>query len=148
MSAQQSLVAIPENPGAEDHLFDTGLVKVHVDVTPEWRRSPQGDLMLRGFIAGKEIEVVFHGRRQVSAGRLTQWLHSRVEQAKRTAKASGRVPSVVEVRQKLLVDGVWRVRLLAEQNGMPVRRFQLYAARWRFHGADGAVHMNGEVPYG
>lgn len=148
MPVPERLRAIPENPDVEDHLFNTGLVKVQVDVTPEWRRSPQGDLMLRGYIGGKEIELVFHGRRQAAATRLVHWLLQRVEQAKRAAKAAGRSPALDEVRQKLVVDGVWRVRLLAEQRGMPLRRFQLFAARWRFYGTDGVVHVDGEIPYG
>ncbi len=147
MAVPERLSALPDNPAlVEDHLFRSGVVQVLVDVTPEWRRSPQGDLMLRGFIAEKEIEVVFPGRRRVAAAQLTQRLQKNVDHAKQVAKVAGRPPSMI--RQKLTVDGIWRVRLLAEQQGMPVRRFQLVAARWRFRGADGIVHVDGEIPYG
>lgn len=132
----------------ESHLFTAGTVKVTVDVTPEWRKSPQGDLMLRGYIAGKEIEVVFAGRRQAAAVQLTQRLQQVVDKAKSSAKAAGRTPTHADIRQRLHIDGVWRVRLLAEQQGMPVRRFQLVAARWRYRGVDGVVHVDGEIPYG
>ena len=146
MAVSERLSALPDHPAlVEDHQFRTGVVQVLVEVTPEWRRSPQGDLMLRGFIAEKEIEVVFPGRRRVAAAQLTQRLQKNVEQAKQVAKVAGRPPSMI--RQKLTVDGIWRVRLLAEQQGMPVRRFQLVAARWRFRGDDGIVHVDGEIPY-
>ena len=147
MTLPERVSSLSDNPAlGEDYLFRSGVVKVVVDVTPEWRRSPQGDLMLRGFIAEKEIEVVFPGRRRVVAAQLTQRLQKNVEQAKVAAKVAGRPPTMI--RQKLTVDGVWRVRLLAEKHGMPVRRFQLVAARWRFRGADGIVHVDGEIPYG
>lgn len=147
MSERQRVVSV--NPVLdENYLFKSGTVRVAVDVAPEWRRSPLGDLMLRGYIAEKEIEVVFSGRRLAAAAQLAQRLNKIVDKIKSAANSSGRTPSSTDLRQKLHIDGVWRVRLLAEQHGMPVRRFQLVAARWRYRGPDGVVHVDGEIPYG
>lgn len=137
---------VESRPIIDERVFQNGVVRVMVDVTPEFRQSPQGDVMLRGYIGGKEIEVVFPGTRRGAALQLAQRLRRSVDLAKASARAGA--PKAADLRQKLQVDGVWRVRLLAERQGMPVRRFQLVAARWRYRGADGVVHVDGTMPYG
>ena len=129
-------------------LFRSGIVQIAVEVTPYRRRSPNGDLVLRGFIENKEIEVVFPGRRQVEAAPLLTHLQQQAKVVKRSLDGADRLAVVGNTRQKLRIDGVWRVRLLAEENGMPVRRFQLVAARWRYRGANGVEHLCGHLPNG
>ena len=120
---------------AEDRrLFRTNLVRIAVDVTPERRRSPRGDLILRGYVAGKEIEVVFPGRRHAAAVPL---LHRLQKLLHRKAEGSVALP--------LRVDGCWRVRMY-ERDGIADRRYQLVAARWHFRGTDGVDHIHGELP--
>lgn len=143
-------MSLPERVGSQvdlrnEQVFQQGVVRVTVAVTPEVRQTPQGDAILRGYIGGKEIEVVFPGARRVAALQLAQRLRRGVEQA----KAAATEPlSAGDLRRKIHVDGVWRVRLLAETHGMPERRFQLVAARWRYRGPDGTIHVDGAVPYG
>jgi len=130
----------------EDALhFRSGTVSVRVRVTPERRKTPMGDLVLRGFIEGKEIEVVFPGRRQAAAVPLMQRLMSKhqlakIDQGKELAAQQG------QVQMELKVDGAWRVRLMNEQDAKPERRFQLVVARWRYRGPDGVEHVFGHLP--
>ncbi|MGR3514072.1 MAG: hypothetical protein ACU0GG_15035 [Paracoccaceae bacterium] len=131
----------------EDSLhFRSGTVSVEVKVTPQRRKTMTGDLVLRGFIEGKEIEVVFPGRRQAAAVPLMQRLMSKHHLAKMGEGKNG-VPAQPEATHMVLkVDGVWRVRLMNEQDAKPERRFQLVVARWRFRGPDGVQHVFGHLP--
>lgn len=131
----------------EDALhFRTGTVPVKVDVTAQRRKTPMGDLVLRGFIDGKEIEVVFPGRRHAAAVPLVQRLAAKLQS--KTIEAGHEVPTISagNVSMSLKVDGIWRVRLLNEQDAKPERRFQLVAARWRYQGPDGVEHVFGHLP--
>lgn len=131
----------------EDGLhFRSGTVPVTVDVTPQRRRTPMGDLVLRGFIDGKEIEVVFPGRRQASAVPLVQRLMAKQQLSKITAASDDMGAGHAQVRQRVRIDGTWRVRLMNEQDAKPERRFQLVAARWRYRGPDGIEHVHGHLP--
>lgn len=124
---------------AEDRaLYRTGLVRIAVEVTPERRRSARGDLILRGYVAGKEVEVIFPGRRHAAAVPLLHRLQQLLERAKQTGATRARLP--------MRIDGSWRIRLMTERDGMPDRRFQLLAARWQFQGSDGGEHLHGEMP--
>jgi hypothetical protein len=126
--------------------FRTGTVPVTVDVTPQRRRTPMGDLVLRGYIDGKEIEVVFPGRRQAAAVPLLQRLMAKLQLAKLQSGADEKSAERTDVRQQVRVDGTWRVRLMNEQDARPERRFQLVAARWRYRGPDGVEHVHGALP--
>lgn len=140
--------ANPDRPDLrEDTLhFRTGTVQVSVDVTPQQRRTPLGDLVLGGYIGGKDIEVVFPGRRRALTVPLLQRLHAKVQLRRLEAAGEPTKIPLASIRQALKVDGAWRVRLSNEQDAVPERRFQLVAARWRFQGADGVEHMFGYLP--
>lgn len=118
-------------------LFRGPLVNISVDLTPERRRSFRGDLVLRGYVAGKEIEVVFTGRRHAAAVPL---LH-RLQALLQAAVPDGKRPSL-----GVMIDGIWRIRMAAERDGIAARQFQLVAARWHFAGRDGIKHLHGELP--
>lgn len=123
-----------------------GVVRVSVDVTPEMRDLPEGDVVLRAYINDKEIEVVFPNDRRAEALQLVSRLRQSMERAKAQIRLRGGEPKPRELRRKIHVEGVWNVRLMEEQHGLPIRRFQFVAARWRYTGADGLVHVNGAVP--
>ena len=126
--------------------FRSGTVPIDVEITPQRRRTPLGDLVLRGFLGEKEIEVVFPGRRQAATIALLQRLQAKVQLEKLDPKSPKGAAAMGAIRQKLRVDGAWRVRLLNEQDAAPERRFQLVAARWRYRGADGVEHVFGYLP--
>ncbi len=131
----------------EDNLhFRSGTVPVTVMVTAQRRKTPMGDLVLRGLIGGKDIEVVFPGQRQLAAQPLLERLQARLQSARYERGSAADGKNLPEVRQELKVDGAWRVRLMNEQNAKPDRRFQLVAARWRYRGADGIEHVFGHMP--
>ncbi len=131
----------------EDALhFRSGTVPVSVEVTPQRRKTPLGDLVLRGFVGGKEIEVVFPGQRQSAAVPLLQRLLAKVKLREFAAQGDAGKGDIGGVRQALKVDGAWRVRLMNEQDAKPERRFQLVAARWRFRGSDGVERVFGHLP--
>ena len=131
----------------EDALhFRSGTISVKVQVTPQRRKTPMGDLVLRGFIGGKEIEVVFPGRRQAAAIPLLQRLLSKRQLESLQGDKDQPSRSQDQVRMDLKVDGAWRVRLMNEQDARPERRFQLIAARWRYRGPDGVEHVYGHLP--
>lgn len=123
---------------AEDRgLFRGPLVNILVELTPERRKSSRGDMVLRAYVAGKPIEVVFTGRRHAAAVPL---LH-RLQALLQTVEPDGPRP-----RLKVAIDGIWRIRMAAERDGISDRRFQLVAARWHFAGRDGIKHLHGELP--
>lgn len=126
-------------------LFPSGIVQITAEVTPQRRRTKQGDLILRGFIQEKEIEVVFPGHRSTAAAPLLQKLQANIHQARHESTGSASNLAALS-RLKLKIDGVWRVRLLTEQQGMPERRFQFIAARWRFRGSNGVEQAFGYMP--
>lgn len=131
----------------EDALhFRNGTVPVSVHVTPQRRKTPLGDLVLRGFVGGKEVDVVFPGQRQTAALPLLQRLVAKVKLQQMDPKSQKEETVSGEIRQILKVDGAWRVRLMNEQDAKPDRRFQLVAARWRYRGADGVEHVFGHLP--
>lgn len=131
----------------EDALhFRNGTVSVAVDVTPQRRKTPMGDLVLRGFVDGKEVEVIFPGQRQLAALPLLQRLVAKMKLQQLDPKSQTDQTVRGEVCQPLKVDGAWRVRLLNEQDAKPQRRFQLVAARWRYRGSDGVEHVFGHLP--
>jgi len=129
-------------------LSRAGIVQVTVAVTPQIRSTRDGDLVLRGYVDEKEIEVVFPASRQAQVTPLLRQLQQKVRVIRQEEVSKGGLSLVDAIKQQLRIDGIWRVRLLAEINGMPVRRFQLVAARWRFHDADGVLHVGGEMPVG
>ena len=138
-------VSEPRPDLREDALhFRSGTVSVTVDVTPQQRRTPLGDLVLRGLIGGKDVEVVFPGRRRALALPLLQRLHAKFQLQQLDPKPEQN--GEFGVRQTIKVDGAWRVRLSNEQDAVPDRRFQLVAARWRFKGPDGVEHVFGHLP--
>ncbi len=126
-------------------LFRTSIVNVIVDVTPHRRRTANGDCIFRGFIGEKEIEVVIPASRQDAILPLIKFLQSRL-QAATQGKSSAMTAAAGALRQKLRIDGVWRARMLTETDGIPERRFQLVAARWRFRGSDGQDSLFGYLP--
>ena len=138
--------AAPERADLREDVlhFRSGVVPVSVEVTPQQRKTPMGDLVLRGLGGGKEIEVVFPGRRRALAVPLLQRLQAKL-QLQKIDGSQGR-NGAETVRQALKVDGTWRVRLSNEQDAVPERRFQLVAARWRYRGADGLEHVFGHLP--
>ena len=98
-------------------LFRTSIVNVIVDVTPHRRRTANGDCIFRGFIGEKEIEVVIPASRQDAILPLIKFLQSRLQAATQ-----------------------------GKSDGIPERRFQLVAARWRFRGSDGQDSLFGYLP--
>jgi len=118
-------------------LFRSGLVNINVDLTPERRRSSRGDMVLRAYVGEKEIEVVFTGRRHAAAVPLLHGLHHLLQ-------ASSGIESRPSI--KVRIDGVWRIRMMTDRDGIADRRFQLVAARWQFEGRDGVKHLHGEMP--
>ncbi len=127
-------------------LFRTSIVSVTVNVTPQRRKTLQGDHMLRGFIGEKEIEVVIPANRQKDVAPLLKLLQTRVQSLRAEASKKPDLSAVGSLRQKVRIDGVWRVRVFTDSDGMPERRFQLVAARWRYRGADGVDTMFGHLP--
>ena len=136
----------PTSMMLENHASRKGVVRVSVEVTSEMRNLPEGDIVLRAFTNRKEIEVVFPNDRREAALQLVTRLRRAVERGKAAIRLQQKEPKPRELRQTLHVEGVWNVRLMEEQHGMPVRRFQLVAARWRYTGIDGLVHVDGMVP--
>ncbi len=140
--------ALSERPDFREDalLFRSGTVQVTVDVTPQRRRTPMGDLVFRGFVDGKEIELVFPGRRQAAAVPLMQRLLAklRLSQLEGTSEKGSLVTDAVRLR--LRVDGSWRIRLMNEQDAKPERRFQLVAARWRYRDQHGIEQVFGHMP--
>lgn len=145
--AVRQKVSQPRPDLREDALhFRNGTVPVTVQVTPRRRRTSIGDLILRGFIGDKEIEVVFPGRRQAAAVPLLQRLQTRLHHRTLDAPKATPISATDAIREELRVDGAWRVRLINEQDASPERRFQLIAARWRYRGSDGVDHVFGHMP--
>ncbi|NNE80921.1 MAG: hypothetical protein HKN18_11690 [Silicimonas sp.] len=147
MSLSERQRAISEGLAFDDAgLFRSGIVQVVVEVTPQSRTTRDGDLVVRGFVGKKEIEVVFPGQRQLEAAPMIQRMHQRLQAKRRELVGADPLSIVSGLRQRLRIDGIWRVRMLAELNGMPVRRFQLVAARWRYRSAEGVEHLCGHLP--
>ncbi len=145
LQPKRQKVSDPRPDLREDVLhFRSGTVSVTVEVSPQQRKTPLGDLVLRGEIGGKDIEVVFPGRRRALAVPLLQRLHAKAQLQKLDPSSLRGVET--GVRQKIRVDGAWRVRLSNEQDAVPERRFQLVAARWRYKGSDGLDHIFGHLP--
>ena len=135
MSNRQKAYADEAELREDAVLFKGGIIRTVVEVTAQRRRTAKGDLILRGFIRGKEIDVVFPGRRVAAAAPLLLRLQQHANARAKGADNAGKLPETVEIRHKIRIDGSWRVRLLPEgEDGMPVRRFQLLAARWRHAG--------------
>ena len=123
--------------------FPSGTVQVAVDVTAQRRRSTTGDLVLRAFVHDKEIELVIPGRRKAAAVPLLQRLQAKVQYRKLLPDMKS---DPGDIRQRLRVDGAWRVRLLDELSASPGRRFQLVAARWRYSDTSGVEQVYGQLP--
>ena len=130
----------------ESHAFRKGVVHVELDVTPEMRDLPDGDLVFRAYINGKEVEMLVPAERRLEALQLAKDLRQSVERGKAAIRLQGQEPKRNAFRQKLHVDGVWRARLLEQDQGIPIRRFQMIAARWRYRGADGNARIGGRMP--
>lgn len=145
---RQKAITEPIESREDSLLFRTAIVTIAVEVTPQRRRTAAGDQVLRGFIGDKEIEVVFAGRRQGAAMPLMRMLQAKAQAVRLRAEAGGRAAPFGNMRHRLRVEGVWRARLLTEGRGMPERRFQLVAARWRYRGGDGAEQVHGYLPSG
>lgn len=131
--------------GEDAALFRTSIVNVVVEITPQRRRTANGDCIFRGFIGEKEIEVVIPASRQDAILPLAKFLQARLQSATQ-GKTRTVTAAAGALRHKLRIDGVWRVRMLTETDGLPERRFQLVAARWRFRGADGLDSVHGFLP--
>ena len=122
-------------PGASFSLVETQekrgpIVSVSVDVTPQKKEDQNGDIILLGHVGTAEVEVVFKRSEAMRPllTRLTQLLRA----ARARSVASGDpVPHAADLRIPLEVHGAWRVRLQFDEDDMPVRHYQLLAARWR-----------------
>lgn len=105
------------------------VVSVKVDVTPQKKDGEDGDIILLGHVGKSEVEVVFKKNEAIRPllARLTQLL--RAARAKSVATGTPH-PNVSDLRIPLNVQGTWRVRLQFDEDDMPVRYYQLLAARW------------------
>ncbi len=119
------------------------VVSVQVAVTPQKKFTEDGNIILLGFLGETEVEVVFK-RDEAIRPLLTQLTQLLKTARARSAAADGQVPNASSLRCPLYVEGVWRVRLVFDQNDMPVRRYQLHAARWRVRRADGSEQIGGQ----
>ena len=110
------------------------VVAVRVDVTPQKKNGENGDIILLGHVGDAEVEVVFKKDETIRPllARLTQMM--RAARAKSVALGEPQ-PNASTVRIPLNVQGAWRVRLQFDENDMPVRHYQLLAARWTMRGA-------------
>ena len=142
LPVRQKAIEDPQTLREDATYFRSGTVQVAVEVLPQRRSTSMGDLVLRGFVSDREIELVIPGRRKAAAVPLLQRLQARVQFRKLQPKGG----NGSEVREWLQVDGAWRVRLLNAQDAAPDRRFQLIAARWRYRDTNGVEHVFGHLP--
>ena len=118
------------------------IVSVQVAVTPQKKYTEDGHIILLGFMGTSEVELVF--KRDEAIRPLLTHLNQLINVTRSRHSAAGLPPpNASELRCPLNVEGVWRVRLYFDNNDMPVRRYQLHAARWRVRRADGAEQIGG-----
>lgn len=119
------------------------IVSVKIAVTPQKKYTEDGHIILLGYMQDAEVEVVF--KRDVAIRPLLTHLNQMIQVSRARHKAVGQPPpNASNLHCPLNIEGVWRVRLAFDENDMPVRRYQLHAARWRVSRADGSEQIGGQ----
>ena len=137
-NAAETPYAVPAPPQQRG-----AVVSVQIAVTPQKKYTEDGHIILLGLIQETEVEIVF--RRDDAIRPLLTHLTQLIQSCRARHKAAGlEMPNVSTLRCPLTVEGVWRVRLAFDNNDMPVRRYQLHAARWRMRRMDGPDQIGGQ----
>jgi hypothetical protein len=119
------------------------VVSVQVAVTPQKKITEDGHIILLGYMENAEVELVF--KRDEAIRPLLTHLNQLINVTRSRHTSAGLPPPhASDLRCPLNVEGIWRVKLYFDQNDMPVRRYQLHAARWRVRRADGAEQIGGQ----
>ena len=106
------------------------LVRVRVALSPQKKQTPNGDIVILGYVQQSEIEIVF--RRENALIPLLTRLANLVKFTRAKCEAAGKpMPHVSELRCGVDIEGSWRVRLQVDDDEIPVRRYQLLVNRWR-----------------
>lgn len=143
MQAQRKPISEPLYQGTTPPAERGTVVSVQVAVTPQKKHTEDGQIVLLGYMQDSEVEVVF--KRDVAIRPLLAYLNKLIQVSRARNSAEGKPPpNASTLRCPLNIDGIWRVRLVFDQNDMPVRRYQLHAMRWRVRRADGTEQIGGQ----
>ena len=106
------------------------LVTVRVALSPQKKQTPNGEIVILGYVKQSEVEIVF--KRENTLIPLLTRLTELVKFARKKCESVGEpMPHVSELRCGVDVEGSWRVRLQVDDDEIPVRRYQLLVNRWR-----------------
>ena len=105
-------------------------VAIQVSVTPQKKVTPEGEIIILGYVQHSEVEVIF--KRDQSIMPLLHALYQIIQAARRRSAETGKpMPHVSYLRCPLHVEGKWRVKVDVDDDEMPIRRYQLLATNWR-----------------
>lgn len=122
-------------PLSEDRgLFKSGVVDISLTLLPFTKKSSRGDLIYVGAIDGSEVEVVFAGRRVSD----TEPLNQAVARQKKSSDA--------ERNFQLNAKGVWRTKLVSQNEIEAERVYQFVVAEWSVPDENGGGTTFGEPP--
>jgi len=129
-------------------LFKHGVCNVLVALVPIVDHNSRGDVIIKGYVKDNlEIAVTFAGRRRVEVSPIVANLKSlgmRVLHAASENKIAA--PDISTIRFPLQVEGAWRPRFEAKENGWDLRTYHLIAARWAVMDRQGKTMKFGAAP--
>ncbi|MEP1519173.1 hypothetical protein [Ascidiaceihabitans sp.] len=136
-------------PAYEDAgLFKNTVSPIDVELVPQMQRNARQDLVVRGFLQDRSIDVVFAGRRAKQVAPLETHLSAMVAHARRWAQGQGLGKSVdVEsLRLPLRIEGAFRPKFSRDVSGWETRAYQIMVSRWTMIDAVGNITVFGTQP--
>lgn len=135
------------NPAYEDAgLFKNTTSPLKVELVPQLHRNARQDLVVRGFINGHQIDVIFAGRRVAQAAPLEAQLAAMISQARRQALGNGTMPEVDTLRLPTRIEGAFRPKFVRDAAGCETRSYHFMAARWTMIDSTGNIDVYGAAP--
>lgn len=119
------------SPESEDEgLFKNTVAWVNVQLVPKSWQNGRGDVLISGIDEnGKEIEVLFAGRRTVEAVPLLQAL-DKLQHEGDTDSGSDAAYARAHLKLPVRIKGAWRARLQPRGGGVQRSVAQLIASEW------------------
>lgn len=134
-------------PAYEDAgLFKNTVSPIDVMLVPQMQRNARQDLVVRGFLQDRSIDVVFAGRRAKQVAPLEARLSSMIAHARRYAQGVRGMELDIDIlRMPLRIEGAFRPKFSRDVTGWETRCYNLIVARWTMVDEAGNIDIFGEL---
>lgn len=131
-------------PAYEDAgLFKNTVAPIDLYLVPEMHRNARQDLVVRGFVQGHQMDVIFAGRRAQQVRPLEMHLINLLSQYRGRAHGGNAPLNIDNLRVPLRVEGTFRPKFSSDNDGWETRCYHYMVARWTMIDPQGNIDVYG-----